>query len=271
LWLGFRAGSRNWQAVAGGLLSAVGAACKFYPMILLAPLLIFRKYRIILGMLVRVALIVALDVHGWRMFLTKTLPDRVAGKEWSAIFDENASLEAFFLVIGHALRNAGVSFSGLVAKVLARVVVALALAIALLSTFSLRHNRDRRVQLAWICSFLPICIGTPSATYAYMLTNLIPLGLCGRFLMAQYRATKHARVALLVVFVGIGLGQFQAVALAKLVGHRGRTYEFLAAFCSVGLFVTVLSLAVFQPLVAWPAIRCWARRMRPGRSAARAE
>jgi hypothetical protein len=208
--------------------------------------------------------------------VTERLWARVAGTDWSGLFNENASLEAFFLIVVQAIKNTGAQVSGLVPTLLARITACLLLAVALGSTFLLRHDHNRRVQLAWIYSFIPVSLATPSASLAYALTNVIPLAICGRFLMVQYRATKYARVALLLVFVGIGLSQFQAVALARLVDdsgpvarlrHPGGAADIVSAWCSVGSFITVLSLAAFQALIAWSTIRGWRRRVRSANGA----
>jgi hypothetical protein len=261
LWLGFRVRSSNWQAVAGGLLLAVGIGIKLYPIVLLAPLFIFRRMRMIIGVVVGLALIVALDPTGWRFFVAKRLWERL-GTQWCGLFNENASLEAFFLIIVQAMRAAGARVSDLLPTLLARITASLALAIAFMSTFLLRQDRDRRVQLAWIYSFIPISLATPWASLAYVLTNVIPVAICGRFLMTHYRATRHARAALLIVFVGIGLGQGQAIALAKLVKQPSRAYDVISASCSVGMFAAVVGLAAFQGIVAWPIINGWIRRRR---------
>jgi hypothetical protein len=276
LWLGFRGRSSNWQAVAGGLLLAVGVGIKVYPIVLLAPLFIFGRIRIMIGMVVGIALMVAIDHDGWRILVTERLSTRVAGEGWSGIYAliENASLEAFFLIVIQLLRDAGAQVSDLAPQLLARITAGLALATAFVSTFLLRHDRNRRVQLAWIYSFIPISFGALHFSGSYALINVIPLAICSRFLMAQYRATRHARTALLVVFVGIGLGQLQASALAKIFSpwvrqtgnvpdhDFGSTYNILSASCSIGLFVTILSLAAFQVIVAWPSIKGWTRRAR---------
>jgi hypothetical protein len=270
LWLGFRARSSNWQALAGGLLLALGIGTKFYPIVLLVPLFLFGRIRIIIGVVFGMALIVAADRIGWRSFVTERLWSRL-GTDWSGLFNENASLEAFFLIVTKVMKDAGAQISELLPTMLARITAAPVLAIALGSTFLLRHDRDRRVQLAWIYSFIPISLGTPSASLAYALTNVIPLAICGRFLLARYRASRHARTALLIVFVGIGLSQFQAIALAKLAERRGPTHDLLSAFCSVGLFLTVVGLAAFQAIVSWPTIKGWALRLRSAKGAAPAE
>ncbi len=265
LWLGFRARSRAWHEVLGGAVLAVAIAVKMYPLVLLAPLLIFGRFRVLAGVVAGLALTVAVNPEDWRVFVAERLWVRVASADWSGLFQENASLEAFFLIVVQPLRNAGARIPDLLPTVLARLTAGLALVVALLSSFVLRREGDRRVHLAWVYTLIPIALATPSASLAYVLANSIPLIIGCRFLMGRYEAVKHARAALLLVFIGMGVAQMQAAALADLAGPArrlarlaqdpGNAGDIISASCSIGTFAVVLGLLAFQSLVAWSVLK----------------
>ncbi len=271
LWLAFRRRSNGLQALAGGALLAVAFAIKIYPIVLLVPLLIFRRFRMILGFLAATAAIVAVDPAGWRALVTEALPVRFSGQQWTGIYllIENTSLEAFFLIVAQLVQEAGGHLPSLAAAWSARAVAALALGAAVVSAWLLRRERDGRIQLAWTYSFIPLVFASLRFAGAYSMVHVIPLAFSARFLMGRFRVRQGARIALGLVLVGIGLGQVQAVALAKIfsswtrqIGNVprhdfGDLYNVLSASCSVGLFLVVLATVIFQALAVGPVIKAW--------------
>jgi hypothetical protein len=201
---------KQWAA---GLLLAIAISLKLYPILLLLPLLLRRKWIAILFCGIGLAAFFLATPALWTEFLSSRLFFRSA--EFRA--DENASLASMFYAVGNAFAIPPGAFTSNLAGMLATGVFFCLLAGMAILDFRFPRTLPLDSELAWVTMYIPFMIAIPQLVYPYediLLIAFLPI-LCHFWLR-----TKDAwgRGLLLMMASGIALTQLQIIVMNRLLG-----------------------------------------------------
>ncbi len=198
--------SEGAWCVIGGTFLAVAMSIKLYPALLLVPVVVHRKSRLLLATLGAFAALVLISgVDMWREYLSSQLLQR--GTFFRV--NENGSLLNFCHFLATLIGGPG-------EPVLASYAL---FAVLLGATVTVDVIRYRRGACDWpftVFSYFPFMVAVPATVYQYsfvILLALIPL-LCAA---GQSPTDRWARWAIVMACAGVVLTQSHAVALQRLV------------------------------------------------------
>ncbi len=223
--------------VLSGFLLALAIGIKVYPLLLLLPLLVFRRYRVVISTGIFLLVFVLLTPEQWYQYVTERLWRR------SAVFvtRDNASIMSAFFFLGRLaqriLGGLGVSVEGLDVlgkDVVAPLVYAGALVVAALSDYRIGRPRDQQETILRVSGYFPFMVALPQLAIAYELIFLLALLPTVLWLWMAH-TSPVARAILIVISLGIAFGQFHVIGLYVLSG-RGTPFF----FTSLGLLLTLM-------------------------------
>jgi len=220
-----------------------------YPVLLLVPLLLFRRYKIIVLTILSLALLVLFCPHLWLEFFKKHLFDRFQEAGYM-VLEDNCSLAttcSFLLIFLNKL----FSIIGLEKfRVLYSNVAALGIYAFILCTMALADMKIQKkhsplepdVELSLMMMYFPFMIAIPKNSFHYNLVLLILLvpALCA---LIQKLKKPMPGIILWTFMVGIFLSQMQVRFIQNLIDLDFQFFYFFPAF---GLFLVMIGCVLFK-------------------------
>lgn len=211
----------------GGLLIGFAVAVKIYPVLLVFPLLLRRRWTILAGIAVAIAALALATAPDWPGFL-----DRLMTREEEFRIDENVSFASFLV---HAARVLALPLGAtpISAFTLAGTCLfALLLGLTLLTDLKSASTGKLATTLLL---YVPLMVSFPKLAFSYELVQVAVLIPLTCWLWATSRSPR-TRPFLLLLAIGIVLSQVHASPLTKLSGSV--TFHFLPA---LGVFLMVIA------------------------------
>jgi hypothetical protein len=212
-----------------GVAFGLAVSLKVYPMLVVVPLLAFRRRKPLVWMAIILVCLFLLMPGLWTEFFRERLLART--NQWR--IDENGSIANTFYFIGvlfgHPAFFAGAS----------QLVYTMLLGTLWYLEFRTRGNDDKDL-CARIMMYLPFMVAVPSLSYQYgLVVNLAMIPMIS-WLWTR-AAARRQQVLLLFIVCGIALSQFQAVAVAKLTGSVAP--HFIPGF---GLLIVMVAVVAYR-------------------------
>ena len=202
------------RGILAGVCLGLAIGAKVYPLLLVLPLALQRRWRALAATGVCLALMgAAFPLGFWRDFGA-----RLAERSGYFAIQENGSLSCTFFYLGVGLHEGfGVPFRPGVWHGAAWLVYGLLLGLCVWADHAKRSRRDVPAQRAAALLYLPFMVAVPRTAFHYGLVLLLPLVpvLCWLW---RERTGRGARRALAWLVLGVALSQSQAVALERLFG-----------------------------------------------------
>jgi hypothetical protein len=193
----------------GALFFAIACHLKIYPILLLVPILLMRRWRLLLFLLFWLAVLALLTGDMWNSFYQKFL---IRGPGFK--MEENGSLvNTFFLlsiVLNYFLRNLGIFHNFAWIRWAAYLVFAGFLGLNILADYRQRIWARPDKFAEHVILYLPLMICLPTTVFHYeftLLLALIPL------LIKFSGEGKDSNIILYLLAFGVVLSQIHAAAL----------------------------------------------------------
>jgi len=220
-----------------------------YPVLILVPLLLFRRYKIIVFTLLSLAMLVFFCPGLWLEYLKGPLMDRFQEKGNIFMLD-NGSLantcNFLMIFINKLFSRTGLpTFRVLDSNQVAFIIYALMFCTMALADIQIRGKHgplDREIETSLIMMYFPFMIAIPKNSYQYNLVLLILLvpALCS--LMQKFKKPMP-RIILWALMTGIFLSQMQARFIQNLIDIKPAFFYFFPAF---GLFLVMTGCVLFK-------------------------
>ena len=233
--------SANKYELAGGVLLGMAIACKVYPLLLFVPVALNRRWRMLAGAILTIAVLMTLGWELWSEFLFERLPARAGGLQ----IDENGSLVSTFAYFARLAKHAlpwlvdveGVSS---LFRVLSYVVFSGLLGASALADWHQGAARSTEDFSVRVLTYFPFMVAMPALAYHYELVVLIALVpmLCWLWPRAQERSERQLLVSLAI---GISLSQSQAVGWERILGTVHPHF-----FPGFGLFLVMIGSTILK-------------------------
>lgn len=219
-----------------GLCFGLAISLKIYPAVIFLPMLIYRRWRVLVGSLAALALAVLISPRLWWEYLTQQVFQRMG--QFRLL--ENASLANTFAYLGQLLRLLGINLSIDVLGVSASIAYLLLLALVVFVDLrSYRWTRaDSKQQLIAALMYIPFMVAFPQLVYQYALLILVPMV---PLICYLWKKDPQAERILLVAIVGVALSQIPAVAWEDLTGA-----PFSHFIPGYGLFLVMMSCVFYK-------------------------
>jgi len=234
---------------ASGICFGLSISMIVFPVLLLAPLLLFRRYKIFICSLLSLLLLVLFCPDLWFEYFVTSFVTRLHGEGWYMV-EQNCSLTNtilfFAIFINKALSPAGLPVIGTAycyfVSHSVNLIIFLTMAIA---DFQIRKNcrlRDTEIETALTLMYVPLMLTVPTVSFQYglvLIMLLIP-ALCS---LVQKLKQPMPKIILWIFIAGIFLSQIQAHSLQKLLNPK---YELFHFFPALGLFLVLLGCVSFK-------------------------
>ena len=211
MMLGLWLGGRRWRVA--GVCVGLAIATKVYPLVLLVPLLIHRRHKVLAATFIALVAVFVVAPWLWLEFAVRTL-QRVSYFEMS----ENGSIVCTFAFIGEGVRAMGLPVGESTWRSLAVLVYVTLFMLATYADYLKRERRDATEATALALMYFPFMVALPQQAYHYSLVVLLALIPAVCYLWSR-SSDRRSRRVLLVITIGIALSQWQAVALSNLAGN----------------------------------------------------
>lgn len=238
--------SRWGYALLAGVALSFGIGVKLYPALLLLPLLITRRWKVLGSFFCSFAILVASMSHLWQEFLQS----RLAFRSQSMAMDENGSLANTFRFIGERIATASNSVStsdsaALWAGWAMWIFVGLLLLKSIFDWRRWAREKSNAAQLAiW---YVPFMVAVPKTVYHYELVALwLMLPAMGERFVCSKDESGALRLVSYVTIFGLILSQTHAVAFKNLFDSW--TPHFVPG---IGLFLILLTSTLQSVLLEW--------------------
>ncbi len=221
---------KHKYSLPAGLLWGVGVCLKLYPVLLLIPVIVHRKWKVLAGMISSTAFFIAVCPGLWLVFLK----NRILSRAHYFRIDENASLANTIYYLSKLLHLPLTGDNIFRFSIIIYGLLLLAMFITML------RRKNRGSFLIDSLLFVPFMLMIPHTVYAYELIFLIPMIPFYCYLWATQSTRQNlTTVVYIILFLGLIITQIQAVVWEHLI--RSKLPHFLP---SIGLF-TVAVCSVF--------------------------
>lgn len=224
-----------------GMFLALAIGFKVYPILLLMPALLTRRWNLIGWTISGLALLfLTMQPTLWNEFLTERIETRTTT---FFTIDQNSSIAATFSYFGILLQNRGAS-PDIFDKMQGISSIVYALLFLFAAVFDFIRHRFQKVEgenyIAYAALYFPFMIAVPKLAYHYSLVILIALipVLCFLWQKAQTRAP---RILILIFSVSLALTQLQVAAIVQLFQE-----PMLDALCGIGLLILLLTVPLYK-------------------------
>lgn len=222
---------RKHNALAG-FLFGLAISFKVYPVLIILPLLIWRRWKSLSFLILTMTLLFLLAPQLWIEFLQ----ERILVRTSLFRIDENGSLANTFFYIG-SLFNIGQVF-----KNISFYIYLSLLGLSLYLDFKKKHVINEKNFYASVMMYIPFMVAVPQLAYHYELICVLPMLPVVSWLWHR-TIWPLEKIILTFITIGIALSQFQAVAAEKLIGA---VYpHFIPGF---GLFMVIIGVTIYKML-----------------------
>ncbi|MCX5905214.1 MAG: glycosyltransferase family 87 protein [Proteobacteria bacterium] len=229
-----------------GICFGLSISMFLFPVLIIVPLFLFRRYKIMVYTLLTFFLLILLCPNLWWIFLKNTLLQRIATSDLLA---ENCSLSNTFsyfqTFFNRIIEIAGVQFRITHLNKTALASYSLLFSVMPLIDYKIRKKYgtlDMNIEIALILMYLPFMIAVPNIVIQYNLVILILLipALCS---LTQIFKKPMPQPVFWLFSVGIALSQTQAQSLQNLFQPKYALFHFFPAF---GLFLVMIGCVLFK-------------------------
>lgn len=227
-------GKNDWLA---GAALGFSIGLKAYPVFLLLPLVVGRRYKALLGVLL--AGVIMLSVTGPEMWL-EYVTGRVFERGSQFRMDENGSIAVTFVFLGKLAGHLGLILPENVIVWLSTLYLASLAGLMIYADIGLPRGADEPTRVAGAMMYIPLMPAIPMLAYHYELSILLPLIPMVSYLWVR-EGGRASRWALSAAVIGLSLSQMHAVALEKLFAVY--YVHFIPGF---GLFLTMTGFAAYK-------------------------
>jgi hypothetical protein len=211
-----------------GVAFALAISLKVYPVLVVVPLLAFRRRRPLVWMAIILVSLFLLMPGLWMEFFRERIFAR--GSQWRT--DENGSITSTFFFIGGLL--------GCSAPFVGASQLVYAVLLGTLSYLDFKTRGDDKQLCTNIVMYLPFMVAVPWLSYHYeLVVNLAMIPMIS-WLWAHATARRQ-QLLLVLIACGIALSQFQAVAVGKLTGSV--VAHFVPGF---GLLIVMVATVAYR-------------------------
>jgi hypothetical protein len=199
----------------GGLLLASAIHFKLYPILLLIPLLLSRRWKPFLWVCAWMLILMVVTIPYWHDFGTL-----LSRRSNSFQLFENGSLVNTFLFIGMSISN----FFGkdellwAYAPLYSVTLYGLFMAILFIADYKLSSNASSKQFLVNALLYFPFMVALPKSVYHYEFVVLIPLLPVLDYLWKR-TVLPSERIIIWIIVIGVALSQWQSVALYTLTNN----------------------------------------------------
>jgi hypothetical protein len=221
-----------------------------FPVLILVPLLVFRRYKIFVFTLLSLAVLVILCPEAWIEYCRGPLIGRLYEKQTSIHLMDNCSLAAtfnFMLIFLSSLFGRAVLPAALMTYVDAAAFILYALvlgmmAIADLQIWKKHGGLDLELETTLMIMYFPFMIAIPKNSYHYNLVLLLLMvpALC--FLARRFDKILPG-IILWTLITGIVLSQIQVYFIQNLLTPKHDLFYFFPAF---GLVLVMTGCVMFK-------------------------
>jgi len=228
-----------------------------FPVLIIAPLFIFRRYKIMIYTFLTFFLLILFCPGLWWFYLKNILGEYFVTIDFLAFNCSLASTFHYFTIFFEKIMGlAGFPFHIKFYNEVALASYALMFFAMTLADYKVRKKcgtLDRNIEIALILMYVPFMIAVPSTVYQYALVMLILLipALCS---LTQILKKPMPQPVFWLFSGGIALSQIQAHSFQNLFQPKYDLFHFFPAF---GLFLVMLGCVAFK-LWFW---RAYPRRM----------
>jgi hypothetical protein len=190
-----------------GMMIAIAAALKVYPLLLVLPLLLHRCYWAVLCAAITLVMLIAPDPALWTTWLSDRIS--VRAEAWHPLENGSFAATGYWLA---ALTGRSIAAPRVVGEVCFVMLVVWAVSRNGLDAPSTTTDRARSVRQSMLL-FMPLLAAVPALAYHYELVVLLPLlpWLAGRW----ERADPRQRFWLRWLAGGFILSQLHAIAVSR--------------------------------------------------------
>lgn len=235
------------NSILSGVFLGLSIGTLLFPALILIPLVLFRRYKVILYTMLTLVLVFLCSPNLWLFFVNKMLMAQFLTIDLLRL---NCSLANTFnflhIFFNGIMTQAGIQFRLAYYNEAALVVYFLMLAAMILADYQIRKREGAlavHVELALLLMYLPHMIAFRKVTFQYTLVMLILLipAICS--LVATLK-NPMPRVFVWLFVAGIVLSQMQARAFESIFSLPYSVYfHFLPGF---GLFMVMIGCVFFK-------------------------
>lgn len=225
------------KELVSGLFFSLAIVFKVYPVLLIFPILLSRKWRLLFWIGLWLALWGTITLFWFSDFQTA-----VSMRSQSLFrFDENGSLVATVSLISILIDSLGISIAGLAVKfspLITSVIYGLLISVVMFVDYKL--CKVNKLELSSYIMYLPFMVALPQIVYHYSLIIcliLIPT-MCHLWKISENRLQ---RIIILVISIGVALTQWQAIATYYLTDN-----VLSHVIPGLGLFIIMVGIAIFK-------------------------
>jgi hypothetical protein len=234
---------------ASSICFALSIGMVIFPVLILVPLLFFRRYKIFFYTILTFIILVLYCPGLWFEFMDEILLDRIKSAGWYMVEQNCSLINTFYflwLIINKMLSLAGLP---LLRKeywdALPYILYPTMFFTMAVADFQIRRKNkqlDKEIEIALMMMYLPFMIAVPKVVFQYSLVLLLLLIPAVCTLTQKFRNSLPK--SLLWLFIGgLALSQIQAHALQQLFKLSGSLPHFFPGF---GLFIVMIGCVAFK-------------------------
>lgn len=228
---------RPKKELVSGLFFSLAIVFKVYPILIILPILLNKKWRLLSWIGLWLALWGIITLFWFLDFQTA-----LSMRSQSLFrFDENGSLVATVSLILVLINSLGISFAGLAIKfspILTSLIYSILISSVLVVDYKL--SKVNRFEVSSYTMYLPFMIALPQLVYHYSLIIcliLIPT-MCHLWKISENRLQ---RIIIFAISIGIAMTQWQAIATYNLTDNM-----LSHVIPGLGLLIIMVSVAIFK-------------------------
>jgi hypothetical protein len=232
---------------ASGVCFGLSIGMLLFPALILVPLLLFRRYKVLIYTILTLGLLFLCCPDLWLFFVQKKLMAQLATRD---LLSENCSLANTFNYF-HIFFNAIMAFAGVQFRIThyfneaALALYTLMFCVMMLADFKVGKKSgklDVNIETALLLMYLPFMVAFRKITFQYSLVLILLLvpALCS---LTQLLKKPMPKTILWLFICGIALSQIQAHSFQNLLNPAYDLFHFFPAF---GLFIVMTGCVIFK-------------------------
>lgn len=220
----------NTYELLGGVFIALAICFKIYPIILVIPLLIHRRWKPVFYIGLSIIILMLLEPQLWMDFVQ----DRLFIRSSKFRIDENGSIANTFFYIGKLFNKENVF------KEFSYIFYIILLSLTIFFDIKIYPSMIKEYKLINIVTYFPFMVAIPQLSYHYTLVCLLVIIPITSKLIRNSKLPVEKGIIYTIIF-GIIISQFHAVAAGKI--FNSILPHFIPGF---GLLVVMIGLTVYK-------------------------